>query len=88
MQIGNLIIYPWSRKNAFWRILVIALVLAWVVWGVAIFQEGEQLKQRLQAVQLEEMQKEERARRQAAYRYAQEQARQSSRTQNAVDAFQ
>lgn len=89
MQIGNLIIYPWNRKNTIPRIIAIGLLLAWVAWGITIFHEGEVINQRLQAVQQEQMQKEERARRQAAYKYAQEQARlQQNRTQNAVDAFQ
>ena len=88
MQIGNIIIRPWSRKNALARVLAIGLFLAWVVWGITILHEGDIINQRLQALQLEEMQKEERARRYAAYQYAQEQSRQQQRqTQNAVDAF-
>ena len=87
MQIGNLIIYPWNCKNTIPRIIAIGLILAWVIWGITIFQEGEVINQRLQAVQQQEMQKQERARRMAAYRYAQEQSRKQPRTRNAVDAL-
>jgi DNA segregation ATPase FtsK/SpoIIIE-like protein len=87
MQIGNLIIYPWNRKNTIPRIIAIGLILAWVIWGITIFQEGEVINQRLQAVQQQEMQKQERARRMAAYQQAQEQSRKQPRTRNAVDAL-
>lgn len=87
MQIGNLIIYPWNRKNTIPRIIAIGLILAWVIWGITIFQEGEVINQRLQAVQQQEMQKQERARRMAAYQQAQEQSRKQPRTKNAVDAL-
>ena len=40
MQIGNLVILPWSKKNAVYRIVALLLVVAWVWWGIALVLEG------------------------------------------------
>ena len=88
MQIGNLIIEPWSKKNCIYRIIAIALVLAWLAWGLILFQEGNRLQARMTELQLEAQRQEEMLRREAIYRRAalgNEDAQ--PRVQNAVDAL-
>lgn len=86
MQIGNIIIEPWNRRNTVYRIIALLLVLAWLVWGLTIFIEGRQINARLQNLQEEQQLKEERARRAAAYRQALErQQHPQNRVKNAVD---
>ena len=88
MQIGNLIIEPWSKKNCIYRIIAIFLVLLWLTWGLVLFQEGNLLQDRLNELQLEAQRKEDMLRREAIYRRAamgNQEA--SSSVQNAVDAF-
>ena len=70
MQMGNLIIEPWSKKNCIYRIIAIFLVLLWLTWGLVLFQEGNRLQERLTELQLENQRKEEMQRREAMYRRA------------------
>ena len=74
---------------AFMSIIALGLVVAWIAWGITLFQEKAESQRRLEAFKQEQVQKEEQARRLAAYQYAQEQAKQrQNRTQNAIDALQ
>lgn len=86
MQIGNIIIEPWNRRNFLPRIIALVLLSLWLGWGLTIFMEGRQINARFQALQEEQQLKEERARRAAAYRNALEQQQHpQNRVQNAVD---
>ncbi len=86
MQIGNIIIEPWNRRNFIGRVIVLALFILWLGWGLTIFIEGRQINARFQAFQEEQQLKEERARRAAAYRQALErQHHPQNRVKNAVD---
>lgn len=86
MQIGNIIIEPWNRRNFLPRVIALALLALWLGWGLTIFMEGREINARFQALQEEQQLKEERARRAAAYRNALEQQQRSqNRVQNAVD---
>ncbi len=67
MQIGNLIILPWDRKNFFPRVIAIALLLAWVLWGVSIYRDGIRLKERKAQRQEEIQRQQEVFRRQVEY---------------------
>ena len=67
MRIGNIIILPWDRYNFIPRMVAIGLVVAWLVWGLVLFQEGREIEAKIQAKQLERQRQEERLRRQAAY---------------------
>lgn len=70
-------------------IIALGLVVAWIAWGITLFQDKAESQRRLEAFKQEQVQKEEQARRLAAYQYAQEQARQrQNRTQNAIDVLQ
>ncbi len=42
MQIGNLIIEPWNKHNAIWRVVALLLVALWAVWGAVIYYESAQ----------------------------------------------
>ena len=90
MQIGNIIIEPWNKKNTLPRLLVLVvgggLLVGWLYWGMTIWQEGQQLETvRRQRVEKQQRQ-EELLRRQAAYRQRilQEEAIRSG-VQNAID---
>lgn len=86
MQIGNIIIEPWNKRNCIPRIIAFALIALWLGWGVAIFIEGRQINARFQALQEEHQLKEERARRAARYRQSFEgQQQPQNRVKNAVD---
>lgn len=86
MQIGNIIIEPWNKRNFIPRIIALGLVALWLGWGMAIFIEGRQINARFQALQEAQLQKEERARRAARYRQSFEQQQQpQNRVKNAVD---
>ena len=88
MQIGNLIIEPWNKHNAIWRVIVLLLVALWAVWGAVIYYESAQLTANVREQKEEQQREEERLERAASYRRAalQRQA-QPSGVQNAVDAF-
>lgn len=86
MQIGNIIIEPWNRRNFLPRVIALALVALWLGWGLTIFMEGRQINARFQELQEEQLLKEDRARRAATYRQALEQQRHpQNRVKNAVD---
>lgn len=86
MKIGKIIIYPWDRKNFIPRLIVIALVLGWVIWGIAIYREGKQIEARRQALVQQYELRQARQRRQAAYesRMLEEQSIRQG-VQNAID---
>ncbi|MGN0017059.1 MAG: hypothetical protein ACI37O_06975 [Candidatus Avelusimicrobium sp.] len=87
MQIGNIIIEPWNRRNFLPRVIALALLALWLGWGLTIFMEGREINARFQALQEEQQLKEERARRAAAYRnMLEQQQRPQNRVQNAVDS--
>ena len=87
MQIGNLVILPWSRKNAVYRIVVLLLVVAWVWWGIALVLEGNRLEAAVKAQQQAEQQSRELLRRDADLRRAVQQRQATpSGVRNAVDA--
>ena len=67
MQIGNIIIHPWNRKNFIPRVVALALVFSWLVWGLVIHVERQRLKERLEQQQQEQLLREEQQRREAAY---------------------
>ncbi len=86
MQIGNIIIEPWNRRNFIARVIALALLVLWLGWGLTIYMEGSRINARFQAFQEEQQLKEERARRAAAYRQALERQQQpQNRVKNAVD---
>lgn len=88
MQIGNIIIEPWNRRNFLPRLIALALLTLWLGWGLTIFMEGRQINARFQAMQEEQQLKEERARRAAAYRQSlEQQQRPQNRVKNAVDGI-
>ena len=90
MQIGNVIIEPWNRKNTLPRLLVLivggGLLIGWLYWGVMIWLEGQRLDAARQQREAREQRREEVLRRQAAYRQRvmQEEAIRSG-VQNAID---
>lgn len=86
MRIGFVEILPWSRKNFIYRIIAIALFLAWLSWGYVIFQESRQLNLQIQQAQEEQARKEARARRAATYERSQTQSGQNT-VRNAVDSL-
>ena len=88
MKIGNIIILPWDRRNFFPRLIVIGLFLAWVVWGLVLFQEGKEIDAKMQAYQQELARKEARARQAAAYEQSRIQNKlERGTSKNAVDSF-
>lgn len=88
MQIGNLVILPWSKKNAVYRIVALLLVVAWVWWGIALVLEGNRLEAAVKAQQQAEQQRRELLRREADLRRAvQQQQTHPSAVRNAVDAL-
>ncbi len=86
MRIGKIVILPWSKRNFIPRLIAIALALAWVVWGIAIYQEGQRIEARKQELVQQQELRQERERRQAAYerRMLEEQAVRQG-VQNAID---
>lgn len=87
MQIGNLVILPWSKKNAVYRIVTLLLVLAWVWWGIALVLEGNRLEAAVKAQQQAAQQRRELLRREADLRRAVQQRQATpSAVRNAVDA--
>lgn len=87
MQIGNLVILPWSKKNAVYRIVALLLVAAWVWWGIALVLEGNRLEAAVKAQQQAEQQRRELLRREADLRRAVQQRQATpSGVRNAVDA--
>ena len=94
MKIGNFVILPWSRKNFLPRLIAFALALSWLLWGVSIYHEGQQLRARLQdrqrwqQQQQQQLRREEKMRREAAYQQwllQEKNARQG--VQNVMDGF-
>lgn len=77
MQIGNIIItvHPWNRQNTFWRLLLLGIILAWVIWGVLIFKEGREIDARLRAQQEIELNRQTMQLRRAAFERAQAEQR-------------
>ena len=49
MKIGNLIIEPWNKHNAIWRVVALLLVALWAVWGAVIYYESAQLSAKVRA---------------------------------------
>lgn len=87
MQIGNLVILPWSKKNAVYRIVALLLVAAWVWWGIALVLEGNRLEAAVKAQQQAAQQRRELLRREADLRRAVQQRQATpSGVRNAVDA--
>lgn len=87
MQIGNLVILPWSKKNAVYRIVALLLVVAWVWWGIALVLEGNRLEAAVKAQQQAAQQRRELLRREADLRRAVQQRQATpSGVRNAVDA--
>jgi hypothetical protein len=70
MQIGSVTVEPWSLKNTFWRILVLAVIGAWVVWGLTIYQEGQEIQARIKAAYAENARQVEIQRHQSSYQRA------------------
>lgn len=89
MRIGNLIaIAPWNVKNFIPRLIAIGLVLGWVFWGLVIFYEGQQIKNKVRERQEQEMRVEEQQRREAAYKQRMMQEQNIRRgVRNVVDGF-
>ena len=88
MKIGNITIEPWNSQNFFLRICLLALFAAWLLWGLVIYKEEQQLNERLQQYQAQQQLREEQQRREAAYqRRMIEEQRMRSGVQNAVDGF-
>lgn len=88
MQIGSLIILPWSWKNFIPRVLALVLVFGWLVWGLVIFYEGQQIKAQIRSRQEQEMRVEEQQRREAAYKQRMMQEQNIRRgVRNVVDGF-
>ena len=86
MQIGNIIIEPWNRKNTFWRLLVLGIVGAWLGWGFVLYLDGQEIKARIQEHQLEQARRAEIRSHQAAYERAlEEQRRQRTGVRNVID---
>ena len=86
MQIGNLIIEPWNRKNAIWRIIALSLLAAWIGWGVIIFQEGKAIDARIAAEKQEELNRQAIKRRKAILEREMQENR-SAGSQNIVDTL-
>ena len=92
MRIGNTVILPWSRKNFIPRIIAIAIIIAWFVWGYFLYQENQRLIERARVWREQQQSREyqrsreERQRRAAAYerRQLEEQAIRGG-VQNAID---
>lgn len=60
MQIGNLIIEPWNKHNAVWRVVALLLVALWAVWGAVIYYESAQLTAKVRAEKEAQQREEER----------------------------
>lgn len=76
----------WNRKNAFWRILALLILGAWVTWGLVIYQEGAEIEARIQAAYAEQARKAEMQRHQNEYeRLMKEQQNMSTGTGNIMD---
>ena len=88
MQIGSLIILPWRRKNFIPRVIAIGLVLGWLVWGLVIFYESQQIKSQIRQQQEQQLLREEQQRREAAYKQRRMQEQNIRRgVRNVVDGF-
>lgn len=88
MQIGNVIIEPWSRQNAVARIIILSVVLAWALVGVFIFQESKNIEARLQAQRQEEINRQLIERRKASFdQQAQEQRNIRTGSRNIMDTL-
>jgi len=77
MNVGPIYIEPWNRKNTFWRIVALAIVGAWVAWGVTIYQEGQEIQARIQASRAEQERRAEIQRHQVIYQRSLEEQRAS-----------
>lgn len=89
-KLGNnvITINPWNRKNMPWRILLICVAVAWMIWGVIIFKEGREIDARIQAQQQEELTRQAIERRKSLYeQQAQEQRRIQTGSQNIMDTL-
>ena len=86
MQIGKIIIEPWNRKNTIWRLVALAVLGAWVMWGVVIFQEGKQIDNRIAARQQQELTRQAIKRRKAILEQEAQQRTQNE-TSNIVDTL-
>ena len=89
MQIGNIIItvHPWNRQNTFWRLLLLGIIVAWVIWGVIIFKEGREIEARLRAQQEVELNRQAMQVRRAAFEreQAEQRALQQDKAGNIMD---
>ncbi len=88
MQITQIRIDPWNRKNFIPRLIVIGLVLGWLVWGLVIWQEQQRLQAQARERQEQQLRREEQQRREAAYRQRMMQEQNIRRgVQNVVDGY-
>ena len=88
MQIGNIVILPWNRKNFIPRLFVIGVVVLWLAGGYVLCREIRMQEKARQDYQERVVQREEQQRREAAYqRRMIEEQRMRSGVQNAVDGF-
>ena len=89
IKIGQttLVINPWNRQNTFWRLLLIGVFVAWVIWGVLIFKEGREIDARLRAQQEIELNRQAMQIRRAAFERAQaeQRAQQQEKAGNIMD---
>ena len=85
MRIGNIVILPWDRKNFIPRLIVIALAVGWVCWGLVIIHEQRQLQARILERQEQQLRQEEQQRREAAYRQRLMEDKARGGTRNAAD---
>lgn len=86
MQIGNVIIEPWNRKNTIWRLLALSVIAAWVIWGVVIFKESKEIEARITAQRQEETRRQAINRRKATLEQ-EVQTEDSTNSQNIIDAL-
>lgn len=86
MQIGNIIIEPWNRKNTIWRLLALSVIAAWVIWGVVIFKESKEIEARITAQRQEETRRQAINRRKATLEQD-VQTEHSATSQNIIDAL-
>ncbi len=93
MPLGNVKVFtPWSRKNFFPRVIVIALCvivialfLAWIMWGVSIYREGVRIRERKAQRQEEIQRQQEVLRRQVEYqRYINQQQNRREQAQENI----
>lgn len=89
IKIGRTVflIQPWDRHNAPWRLLLLGIIVAWIVWGVFIYKEGREIEARLRAQQEIELNRQAMQLRRAAFERAQaeQRAQQQDKAGNIMD---